>query len=188
MNDTRPRSESTTSENACWVGDGAPWVRTSGDEGSDHDLSLDKDLGVSKARAPTSEDELIQTLQNMRQHLGDRGTEMRKMELPERECAAAWGRTTSAQRMTAEVDRKCASNGPAASARADELRPSRTSSGRSGQVSPSRNHNKSGSSGGASPARSGRNSGSVSPARSGTSRQGSSGEKASSGSLFYANM
>ncbi|MGB1601545.1 MAG: hypothetical protein ACPIOQ_52925, partial [Promethearchaeia archaeon] len=124
-------------------------------------------------------------------HLGDRGTEMRKMELPERECAAAWGRTTSAQRMTAEVDRKCASNGPAASARADELRsagPSRTSSGRSGQVSPSRNHNKSGSSGGASPARSGRNSGSVSPARSGASRQGSSGEKASSGSLFYANM
>ena len=174
-------------------------MRTSGDEGSDHDLSLDKDLGVSKASATTSEDELIQTLQNMRQHLGDRRTEMRKMELPERECAAAWGRTTSAQRMTAEVDRKCASNGPVASARDDELRPagpSRTSSGRSGQVSPgrsgqvspSRNHNKSGSSGGASPARSGRNSGSVSPARSGASRQGSSGEKASSGALFYANM
>ena len=172
-------------------------MRTSGDEGSDHDLSLDKDLGVSKATAPTSEDELIQTLQNMRQYLGDRGTEMRKMELPERECAAAWGRTpaaTSAQRMTAEVDRKCASNGPAASARDDEPRPagpSRTSSGRSGQVSPSRNHNKSGSSRGTSPARSGRNSGSsgsVSPARSGASRQGSSGEKASSGSLFYANM
>ena len=169
-------------------------MRTSGDEGSDHDLSLDKDLGVSKATAPTSEDELIQTLQNMRQYLGDRGTEMRKMKLPERECAAAWGRTpaaASAQRMTAEVDRKCASNGPVASARDDELRPagpSRTSSGRSGQVSPSRNHNKSGSSGGASPARSGRNSGSVSPARSGASRQGSSGEKASSGALFYANM
>ena len=169
-------------------------MRTSGDEGSDHDLSLDKDLGVSKATAPTSEDELIQTLQNMRQYLGDRGTEMRKMKLPERECAAAWGRTpaaTSALRMTAEVDRKCASNGPVASARDDELRPagpSRTSSGRSGQVSPSRNHNKSGSSGGASPARSGRNSGSVSPARSGASRQGSSGEKASSGALFYANM
>ena len=177
-------------------------MRTSGDEGSDHDLSLDKDLGVSKATAAMSEDELIQTLQNMRQYLGDRGTEMRKMELPERECAAAWGRTpaaASAQRMTAEVDRKCASNGPVASARDDELRPagpSRTSSGRSGQVSPgrsgqvspSRNHNKSGSSGGASPARSGRNSGSVSPARSGASRQGSSGEKASSGALFYANM
>ena len=169
-------------------------MRTSGDEGSDHDLSLDKDLGVSKATAAMSEDELIQTLQNMRQYLGDRGTEMRKMKLPERECAAAWGRTpaaASAQRMTAEVDRKCASNGPVASARDDELRPagpSRTSSGRSGQVSPSRNHKKSGSSGGASPARSGRNSGSVSPARSGASRQGSSGEKASSGALFYANM
>ena len=177
-------------------------MRTSGDEGSDHDLSLDKDLGVSKATAAMSEVELIQTLQNMRQYLGDRGTEMRKMKLPERECAAAWGRTpaaASAQRMTAEVDRKCASNGPVASARDDELRPagpSRTSSGRSGQVSPgrsgqvspSRNHGKSGSSGGASPARSGRNSGSVSPARSGASRQGSSGEKASSGSLFYANM
>ena len=169
-------------------------MRTSGDEGSDHDLSLDKDLGVSKATAAMSEDELIQTLQNMRQYLGDRGTEMRKMKLPERECAAAWGRTpaaASAQRMTAEVDRKCASNGPVASARDDELRPagpSRTSSGRSGQVSPSRNHGKSGSSGGASPARSGRNSGSVSPARSGASRQGSSGEKASSGALFYANM
>ena len=54
INDTRPWSESTLSENAWWVGDGAHWVRTSGDEGSDHDLSLDKDLGVSKARAPTN--------------------------------------------------------------------------------------------------------------------------------------
>ena len=71
-------------------------MRTSGDEGSDHDLSLDKDLGVSKATAAMSEVELIQTLQNMRQYLGDRGTEMRKMKLPERECAAAWGRTPAA--------------------------------------------------------------------------------------------